>query len=127
MKRRNTESTNEIYNILKDSKSALSQDMIQERISANIDRATIYRILNRFYEDKLVHKIVGDNGKQYFSFCVTCEGKKQKQNHFYFRCTECGKMECLEIDVEISLPKGYKPKDFNGVISGICADCAKKE
>jgi len=123
VKRRKTESTDEIYSILKESKSALSHDMIQEKISNNIDRATIYRILNRFSKDKIVHKVIGDDGKQYFAFCVNCQEKKHKHNHFHFRCKNCGKVECLESEIKISLPKDYVFEDFNGVISGVCSNC----
>ena len=51
MKRRNTHSTAEIFEVLKSSGNALSHDMIQENIGSDIDRATIYRVLNRFCED----------------------------------------------------------------------------
>jgi len=123
MKRRNTESTNEIYSLLKKSELALSHDIIQSKISGNVDRATIYRILNRFCEDKIVHKVIGDDGKQYFAFCFNCQEKKHKHNHFHFRCTSCGRVECLESEIKISIPKDYVFKNFNAVISGVCSSC----
>lgn len=123
MKRRKTESTDEIYSILKESKLALSHDMIQEKISNNIDRATIYRILNRFCKDKIVHKVRGDDGKQYFAFCFNCQQKTHKHNHFHFRCKNCGKVECLESEIKTALPKNYVLENFNGVISGVCSNC----
>ncbi len=123
MKRRKTESTNEIYSILKNSKVALSHDIIKEKITGNIDRATIYRILNRFCEDKIVHKIIGDDGKQYFAFCINCEEKKHKHNHFHFRCTSCGKVECLASEIKVSLPQKYIFQNFNGIITGMCSSC----
>ena len=123
MNRRNTESTNEILAILKQAKSALNHEMIQERASVKMDRATIYRVLNRFCEDKLVHKIVGDDGKQYFAFCTNCQEKHHQHNHFHFRCTECGKMECMQSEVKVPLPDGYVVRNFNGVISGVGSSC----
>ncbi|AWM14736.1 transcriptional repressor [Flavobacterium sp. NRK F10] len=126
MKRRNTESTNEIYALLKASKSALSHDMIRSKLTSNADRATIYRILNRFCEDKLVHKVMGDDGKQYFAFCTNCQEKKHKHNHFHFRCTVCGKVECLTSEIEISLPENYVFQNFNASISGVCSECMNR-
>ncbi|MBL4668232.1 MAG: transcriptional repressor [Flavobacteriales bacterium] len=123
MKRRKTESTNKIYSILKKSKSALSHDMIQEKMSSDVDRATIYRVLNRFCEDKIVHKVTGDDGKQYFAFCINCQEKKHKHNHFHFRCTSCGKVECLESEIKITLPNDYVFQNLNAIISGICSSC----
>lgn len=128
MKRRSTESTKQILALLQSSKFALSHEMIQEKIPFKIDRATIYRILNRFCEDNIVHKVVGDDGKQYFAFCSDCkdhehEHEEHNHNHFHFRCTKCKKVECLDDEVTLTLPPNYKLQNFNGIISGLCPEC----
>lgn len=124
MKRRNTASKQEILSVLQEANSALSHDMIQSEVNSTIDRATIYRVLNRFCQDGIVHQIVGDDGKQYFALCVHCEEKKHSHNHFHFRCLECGTVECLEGEVAVPLPAGYTLEKFNGVISGRCKKCS---
>ena len=71
----------------------MSQDAI-ERQMGEVDRATIYRILNRFCADGVVHKVVADDGKQYFAICVKCdEENKLPDNHYHFRCTNCQTIE----------------------------------
>lgn len=128
MKRRNTQSKQEILAALRASDTALSHDMIQEELiqaeQTSFDRATIYRVLNRFCEDGIVHRIVGDDGKQYFALCLNCEKKHHKHNHFHFRCLQCGKVECLEKEINVSLPEGYVSENFNGLISGRCSKCS---
>lgn len=125
MKRRNTQSKSEILAVLKDSYGAMSHDMIQAEIESEIDRTTIYRILNSFCEDGVIHRVVGDDGKQYFAMCVEhCEhDKEHTHDHLHFRCTSCGKVECLPSKVHFDLPRGYSQKSFNAVVSGICAEC----
>ena len=73
MNRRNTPSKEAVLQVLQKSKDALSQDMIEEQLTGKIDRVTIYRILNRFCEDGITHKIVADDGKKYFALCRDCE------------------------------------------------------
>ncbi|TGV03547.1 Fur family transcriptional regulator [Flavivirga rizhaonensis] len=126
MKRRKTQSQEEILEILKDSNSALNHDMLQAKLTTKIDRATIYRVLNRFSDDGLVHKVIGDDGKQYFAFCLNCdkEKKQHSHNHFHFKCLKCGKVECLKNEIDVSLPKGYTTEAFNGLISGYCSNCS---
>ncbi len=126
MKRRKTPSQEEILMILKDSDSALNHEMLQSKLSKKVDRATIYRVLNRFSDDGLVHKIIGDDGKQYFAFCLNCDKQKKEHthNHFHFRCLTCGNVECLKSEINVSLPKGYTSEVFNGLISGYCNDCS---
>jgi len=123
MNKRNTKSKQLVLDSLKSATSALSQEALQEKLGDSVDRATIYRVLNSFSEDGLVHKIIGDDGKQYFAVCLNCHEKKHQHNHFHFRCLKCGDMECLVSEVNISLPNGYVAQNFNGVISGSCAKC----
>ena len=122
MKRRNTASKQQVLNTLKSYGSAMSHDMITSEITG-FDRATIYRVLNRFCDDGIVHRIVGDDGKQYFALCINCAEKKHKHNHFHFRCTQCGKVECLQGEIKVSLPADYALHNFNGVVSGLCSRC----
>ena len=124
MKRRSTDTKSAILNSLKSSNEALSHDMLQAELDIEVDRATIYRVLNRFSEDGIVHKVVGDDGKQYFAVCTSCAENKHQHNHFHFRCKKCSKVECLPNEIEIKLPNGYSADSFNGFISGVCAGCA---
>ena len=123
MKRRNTDTKAAILNLLKNSKEALSQDMLQAAVGIEADRATIYRVLNRFNEDGVVHRIVADDGKQYFAVCTNCAENKHQHNHFHFRCRNCSKVECLPNEIKIELPNGYLAESFNGIITGVCASC----
>lgn len=126
MNRRNTASKELIINLLKDSGSALSQDRIEAEVKGTMDRVTIYRVLNRFCEDGIAHKMLGDDGKYYFKLCTGC-GEKHDHNHFHFRCTACQKVECLQQKVVVSLPEGYVPQLLSGWVSGLCKNCAETE
>ncbi|WP_435524357.1 Fur family transcriptional regulator [Chryseobacterium indoltheticum] len=67
--------------------------------------ATIYRVLNRFCEDGILHRIVAEDGKQYFAVCIKCDEKKLTDHHFHFRCTQCETIECLPNEVKVFLRK----------------------
>lgn len=129
MNRRKTPSKTAILELLKSSGNALSHDMVQGSLGAEVDRATIYRVLNSFCEDGKVHRIVGDDGKQYFAICSNCGGKKQvhSHDHIHFRCLHCGRVECMEGKASVPLPPGYQAKVHNLVISGLCKDCAQEQ
>ncbi|AQX83517.1 transcriptional repressor [Elizabethkingia bruuniana] len=124
MKRRNTPSKEVIFNLLANTGKAMSRDAIEQKIDVEIDRATIYRILNRFCEDGLVHKIVAEDGKQYFAICIKCDEKSFADNHFHFRCVKCQTIECLPEAVNFSVPNGYNVESVNCVLTGICKDCS---
>jgi len=124
MIKRNTKPKQLVLASLKEAGAALSQDLIQAALDGAADRATIYRVLNGLCAEGTVHRIVGDDGKQYFAYCINCSEQAHRHNHFHFRCVDCGKVECLKQEVELKVPKGYKAHHFNGFISGQCAACA---
>ncbi|OJU75169.1 MAG: transcriptional regulator [Bacteroidetes bacterium 47-18] len=124
MKRRNTPAKQEIMEILSSSNTALSQDMIEEKMTLQADRVTIYRILNSFCKDGITHKIVAEDGKSYFAVCSTCEDNHHHHDHFHFKCDRCHHIECLTQHIDLSLPQGYTVTDMNCVVNGICARCA---
>ncbi len=124
MKRRNTPSQEAVLAVLTGTSRAMSQDAIEKRLTVAVDRATIYRILNRFCEDEILHKIVADDGKQYFAVCKKCDdGPELPANHFHFRCTQCETIECLAAPVAYSVPEKYQVQQMNCVLIGICEGC----
>jgi len=123
MKRRNTATQEAVLAVLTTKRRAMSQEAIVKQMTVDADRATVYRILNRFCEDEIVHRIVADDGKQYFAVCVKCDEKTVPDHHFHFRCTTCETIECLPSRVEFTVPKDYIVRHLNCVLVGICKDC----
>lgn len=124
MIRRSTPTKDAVLNVLTDSKKAMSQEAVMKKVSVNMDRATVYRVLNRFCEDGILHRIVAEDGKQYFAVCIKCEEKKLADHHFHFRCTKCETIECLPVAVQFSLENGYSVESVNCILTGVCKDCA---
>ncbi|MDV6170379.1 transcriptional repressor [Flavobacterium sp. DG1-102-2] len=124
MKRRNTPAKTAILTLLKDANAALSQEMIEADLKGEMDRVTIYRVLNSFCEDGITHKILADDGKYYFALCHSCNEHSHDHDHFHFKCTACQKVECLDEQVTVQLPIGYVQKSITSWVSGLCKNCA---
>lgn len=124
MKRRNTPAKSTILSMLKSADTALSQDMIEANVKGEMDRVTIYRVLNSFCEDGITHRILSDDGKYYFALCLTCDDGHHQHDHFHFRCLACQKVECLDESVKVSLPQGYVQKNITSWITGYCKVCS---
>lgn len=123
MKRRTTPTKEAVMAVLTSTPKALSQDAIVQKIEIGIDRATIYRVLNQFCDDNLVHRIVADDGKQYFAVCTKCDQQQLPDNHFHFRCTSCQSIECLPSMVHFSVPENYQVERVNCILVGVCKEC----
>lgn len=124
MKRRNTPTKEAVLAVLANTGKAMSQDSIEQKIGIDINRATIYRVLNRFCNDGVLHKVIAEDGKQYFALCIKCDENKKLMHHFHFRCTKCETIECLPIEVSFSLSDKYLVENVNCVLTGSCKDCS---
>ena len=125
MPRRNTATQVAILDLLRQEDAALNHESITRRLVGPVDRVTVYRILNRFVDDGLVHRIVADDGRQYFASCEEgCGHGRHDHGHLHFRCVVCDKVECLIEPVEFHLPPGYSADNFNIMVSGKCGTCA---
>ncbi|WP_345330887.1 Fur family transcriptional regulator [Mucilaginibacter defluvii] len=124
IKRRSTPTKEAVLEVLKNTGKAMSKDAIEQQIQVDIDRATIYRVLNRFCEDGTLHKIIAEGGKQYFALCIKCKDTDQVRHHFHFRCNCCKTIECLPNSVHFTVPEGYEVEDVNCILSGVCKACA---
>jgi Fur family ferric uptake transcriptional regulator len=124
MPRRKTKAQTAILALLQEVGSALSHDGITARLDSGIDRVTIYRILNRFVEDGVAHRIVADDGRQYFAATEAGHGHDHDDHqHLHFRCVICNRVECVPGEVGYQLPDGYAVDNCNIILSGSCNEC----
>jgi len=127
MTRRKTKAQTTILNLLQQERNALSHDGITAKLGNDMDRVTIYRILKRFVEDGLIHRIVADDGRQYFASCKNdCAHDHEAHRHLHFRCVVCDQVECVPGEVGYQLPSGYQVDNCNIILSGSCQACSKR-
>lgn len=95
-------------------------------LKANHDRVTVYRALNSFEENGIIHKASEDaNGVKYALCGNECSSDHHEDTHAHFVCDECQNTFCLD-DVKIPQPKVSDELTVNQVtftINGICKEC----
>lgn len=125
-KLRKTPVRERVLGLFIDNTHALSHSDIEQTLSGEFDRVTIYRTLTSFTEKGLVHKIPAENGVARYALCKdACDEKEHHHSHVHFSCIQCGQTFCLEqVHVpSINLPKGYKFTELNYLASGTCKEC----
>ncbi len=124
---RQTSSRAEILDMFILHQGALSEPEIERGMKDNCDRVTIYRTLNTFLEKGILHKVLDDSGAMKYALCAPgCgEGDAHNHDHVHFKCEKCGLTNCLENArlPKIALPPGYKAREVNVLIQGVCPAC----
>lgn len=124
MKKRQTKSKKAILECLQNADNyGLRSDIIESQLP-QFDRVTIYRVLQSFIDDGIIHKVISDDGKFYYFRCNTC-GEVHFHNHYHFKCEICGKVECMKNEIEVKVPKDYTIGNVNFWITGVCRNCKK--
>jgi len=115
-----------VLEILLDSAIALSHHEIEdaiERRGLDVDRVTLYRVLDWLVERDLAHRIAAEDRVWRFN----AADRLQAGEHAHFHCTGCGQIVCLDIPdsaAPFALPEGYRPERAEITIHGRCPRCA---
>jgi Fur family ferric uptake transcriptional regulator len=88
----------------------------------NIDKSTIYRILDLFLKKDIIEKNLDNNGEIFYTI------KDIDHNH-YISCIKCNRLEKISchIDNDEITEKGFVILNHKMHIDGICENCYKKE
>ena len=117
-----------VLNVLCRANKPVTHEQISKKLGDDSpNKVTIYRILDSFLKNGLVHKAFLRNRTWHFELSNNCT---EKQCHPHFTCTLCGQTECLP---EVCLPMAKSPK--KGLIinhqsvqlEGLCQQCNSKE
>ncbi|MAO07810.1 transcriptional repressor [Flavobacterium coralii] len=115
-----------IYKYMVEKEIALALTDIENAFIKS-DRTTLYRTLKTFEENGIVHQIDDGTGTAKYAICEEhCNCELEQDLHLHFHCNSCDETVCLtEHKIpHINLPEGYKAKDVNLVVKGICDKCS---
>lgn len=94
----------------------------------DINRVTVYRILDLLVANRLVERISGGGRSFYYGMAPN----EHHRPHSHFYCTICGHMECLHPE-SLQVDTTSVKRTFPGLIEkvevrldGICKNCLKK-
>jgi Fur family transcriptional regulator, ferric uptake regulator len=121
-----TEGRKKILELFYKSDGALAHADIEKNTEAAFDRVTVYRTLQTFVDKGIIHHIPTTDNSILYALCKDdCEEGHHHDNHVHFICDNCNKTICLDdvIVPDVKLPKGFKPKHAEMVVTGICDDC----
>lgn len=121
-KLRITKSVQSILDALSYSNQAISGAQLVKRFQEDMNKTTVYRILERLENEGIVHSFSGIAGLKWFAMSENTQHNHSK-NHSHFQCNVCGMSKCLSLDIDIPDLPAYKIEATNLILVGQCEDC----
>jgi len=120
---RKTKSVKAILNEFENQNQALSSVELVERFTNQMNKTTVYRILERLEDDGILHSFKGEDNLQWFAKCHGCNSHKHEDLHPHFQCKTCGKTECLEVNIPVPSLKQHHVEKAEFLLIGQCSEC----
>ena len=121
----------QVLEVIGNNNSPLSAQQIFDTLqrTANINRVTVYRILDLLVDSELVDRING--GGRSFVYGLAPNDNHPAHPHFY--CKNCGNLECLNPE-SLNVDMQSMERTFPGLIEnvevrvdGVCKNCLRSE
>lgn len=121
-----TDSRKIILELFLKTEGALAHADIEKNTAVNFDRVTVYRTLQTFTDNGIIHQIPTTDNTILYALCKDkCEAGHHHDEHVHFICVNCEKTICMDDVVvpQVKLPKGFIPLQTAMVVKGTCNDC----
>ena len=114
-----------VLNVLLSADHALTHSEIEHALDdrdGEIERVTVYRVLEWLVEQELAHKVIGADRVWRFN-----AQRHSVSRHAHFNCTHCGRVFCLENlspVFALTLPPGFRMQKADVSLQGLCPQCS---
>ena len=121
---RNTKSVRAVLEVFKSSENPYSSVQLIDHFKGEMNKTTVYRILDRLRDGGVLHSFTDKSGLQWYAKCQEgCTSHEHVDLHPHFQCKDCGKTECIDVDFTLPSVGGHKIESAEFLLVGICEDC----
>ena len=123
---RKTKSVGTIIGIFKETENALSVVELVEKLKTQMNKTTVYRILERLENEGFVHSFTDGKGLTWYAKCQDCSKHQHHDIHPHFQCKQCGKVECLSTEIPLPSFPNHQVDNAEILLFGECEECMSK-
>ncbi|MAV79735.1 MAG: transcriptional regulator [Flavobacteriaceae bacterium] len=120
---RKTKSLELLLKEFQNEKNAISVIDLIERLNSKLNKTTIYRVLEKLEEDGVLHSILSNRGTKWYARCNGCSESNHNDLHPHFECSNCGKIDCLNIEFQIPIIPNRNVRSSQILFQGKCEAC----
>lgn len=127
---RKTAFRKELLSLFSDGPSSLTVEEIKRKVKSTNDKVTIYRALDAFEKNGLIHQVPDKSNLIRYALCQEeeCNSSGHQHNHAHFICDNCNNTYCID-NIEmpvITNAKGFQIRHSKLTLEGVCPNCNKE-
>jgi Fur family ferric uptake transcriptional regulator len=122
---RKTRNLELVLDAFRNTQEALSAHLLIERLPVDVNRSTVYRLLDRLEDDGVVHSFLASENIRFYALCKECNQSGHVHSHAHFQCTSCSQVVCLEQEVALPTLNQYRVDEAQVLLKGQCATCMR--
>ena len=122
--KRKTQSVKVLLSEFERNSFAIPVTELIKRFYLQINKTTIYRVLDKLEDDRVLHSFLDKNGIKCYAKSNYCTCDNHLDDHPHFQCMKCGRVDCLLIDLPIPKIKNREITISQTLIQGKCDLCS---
>ena len=86
---RKTKHLEQVLHAFRQSSDALSAGMLLDVLDNEINKSTVYRMLDKLEDDGVIHSFLTMDQIRFYALCKGCSSGRHVDSHAHFQCTSC--------------------------------------
>ena len=120
---RKTKHLEHVLQAFRQSSDALSAGMLLDALANEINKSTVYRMLQKLEDDGVIHSFQTMDQIRFYALCKGCSSDRHVDRHAHFQCTSCKRVSCVSEEIILPTPERARITSAQVLLTGQCESC----
>ena len=120
---RKTKHLEQVLQAFRQSSDALSASMLLDSLATDINKSTVYRMLEKLEDDGVIHSFLTMDQIRFYALCKGCSSGQHVDSHAHFQCTSCKRVSCFSEEIILPTPERVTITSAQVLLTGRCESC----
>ena len=120
---RKTKHLEQVLHVFRQSSDALSAGMLLDVLDNEINKSTVYRMLEKLEDDGVIHSFLTLGQIRFYALCKGCSTGRHVDSHAHFQCTSCKRVSCFSEEIVLPTSERARITRAQVLFSGQCQSC----
>ena len=120
---RKTKHLEQVLHAFRQTSDALSAGMLLDVMDNEINKSTVYRILEKLEDDGVIHSFMTLEHIRFYALCKGCSSGQRVDSHAHFQCTSCKRVSCFSDEIVLPIPEKARITSVQILFTGQCQSC----